>query len=570
MDPSIFIELSIIIIFAASLAYLASLLRQPLIIGYILAGIIMGPSVLNVLQTTDTVAALSQLGVALLLFMVGLNLNPRILRDLGRVSLVAGIGQVAFTSSIGYAICRYLGLDTITSLYVAIALTFSSTIVILKLLSDKGDLHSLYGRVAIGIFLVQDIVAVLIIMAISTAATTTSLSSVLVTTLLGGVGLVALLGITTKYILPHIDGRLSRSIELLFLCSIAWCLAWASLFEFLGFSIEIGALFAGIALAMSEYGTQIAARIKPLRDFFLVLFFIILGSDMHLGMLTQQEINQAVFLSLFVLIGNPLVIMSIFRFLRFPRHAGFLCGLTVAQISEFSLILIALGIKVGHIQGSVMQLVTIIALATIGASSYMIIYGDKIYRRVSPHLHIFDPKHHNHHRAPSNNYSAILFGYNRIGYDLLPKMNKIRGKSLVIDYDPDVVKRLQADGIDCIYGDADDVTLTDEISLKKPKLFVSTIPNSDSTIHLIETIRKFNKRAVIIVIAHKIADALHFYEKGASYVLLPHFIGGKHAANLIKKHKSSKTAYNKEKKKHIKYLKARMLEGHEHPQHERP
>ncbi|MFQ5620904.1 MAG: cation:proton antiporter [Candidatus Nanoarchaeia archaeon] len=376
----IFTELSIILLIAAVLAYIGSLLRQPLIIGYILTGVLVGPPVWNLITATDTVTTLSQIGIALLLFMVGMYLNPRMIKNLGKISLFTGLGQIIFTVVIGYIIATWLGFSTIPALYLATAITFSSTIIIMKLLSDKGDLNSLYGRIAMGFLLVQDLVAVFLLMGISSTSNGATASSLISNSLLTGIGLIALLYIISKYLIPLIDGQLSKSTELLFLCSIAWCLVWASLFEWLGFSIEIGALLAGISLSMTDYGSQISARIRPLRDFFVVLFFILLGSTLEFSNLTNQELLAAGVFAAFVLIGNPLIVMLVMRWLKLPRHVGFLVGLTSAQISEFSLIVIALGVKLKHIESNIMTITTIIALVTIGTSSYMINYGNRIYK----------------------------------------------------------------------------------------------------------------------------------------------------------------------------------------------
>ena len=546
------------------------MLRQPMLIGYIITGILVGPSVWNLITATDTVTILSQFGVALLLFMVGLSLNPNMIKDLGKISVYAGLGQIIFTAIIGFFLATWLGFTMIPALYLAIAITFSSTIIIMKLLSDKGDLYSLYGRIAVGVLLVQDLVAVFLLMIISSTSSGLAVSMVLFQALLTGVGLIALLFIISKYILPLIDGHLSSSIELLFLCSIAWCLAWAAIFQWLGFSIEIGALLAGVALSITEYGPQISARIRPLRDFFVVLFFILLGSTLEFNTLTSQGINAAIVLSIFVLLGNPFIIMIVMRLLKFPPHAGFLVGLTAAQISEFSLIIVALGVKLNHIEPNIMTVITIIALTTIGISSYMISYSKKLYSLVAPYLNFLEPKNisSSAKKKKQKSYNTILFGYNRIGYDLTKPMEQLKGSMLVIDYNPEVVYELQQENINCMYGDVEDVTLFDNVNLKKPKLFVSTIPDFGTNISIIANIRKVNKKAIIIVIAHQIKDALQLYEQGASFVLLPHFIGGKHAAHMIKKFRTTKKYYDVQKRKQVKELKDRLSKGHEHPKHE--
>src|SRR3989339_1126761 len=387
---SVFVEVSIIIIIATVISAIAKLLKQPMIIGYIIAGIIVSPFFLSIEKTTTTVTAFSQLGIVLLLFIVGLNLNPLSVRKVGFVSLVAGIGQVFFTALLGFIISMLLGFSTITSLYISVALAFSSTIIVTKLLSDKGDLETLYGRISIGILLVQDLIAIFLLILLPSFSSASGFLDLAVGLLGKGVGLLSLLFVVSYYILPKIDKFVARSQEFLFLFSISWCLAWASFFQILGFSIEIGALLSGIALSISPYRYEIGSKVRPLRDFFIVLFFILLGTQLHFGSIGNY--TSVIILSLFVLIGNPLVIMVLMGMLGYTKRNGFLTGAALAQISEFSLILIVLGVNSGYIPAEVVSIVTLIGLITIAGSTYLILYSGKIYPAISKYLSIFERK----------------------------------------------------------------------------------------------------------------------------------------------------------------------------------
>lgn len=559
-----FFEISVIVLIAATLAYAVSKFRQPSIIGYILTGIIVGPSFLNLITATETVNALSEFGVTLLLFTVGLNLNPKMIKNLGKVAVYTGLGQLIITSFVGFFICLWLGYNQTESVYISTALAMSSTIVIMKLLSDKEQLHSLYGRIVVGFLLVQDIAAILMMMVVSSTAQGTALSSVFAQSLLTGVGLLGVLFLITRYVFPLIDHKLSQSSEILFLSSIAWCFVLASIFKFFNFSFEIGALLAGISLSVTDYGPQIGARVKPLRDFFIVVFFIVIGASLEVQMLSLKQTFDVVLLSLFVLIGDPLIVMFIMRYLRFPRHVGFLSGLTVAQVSEFSLIMVTLGVKLGHIPDSVLLITTMVGLVTIALSSYMISYGDDLFRIMSPYLTWFEPrKLRKIARATTQKCRTIMFGYNRIGFDVLEVIKEFRGRPLVIDYNPQTVRMLQKQGVNCMYGDADDVMLLEEVDLRSPRLFISTIPSLETTLNIIYHIRTVNKKAIIVVTAQQIQEALKFYKAGASYVLLPHFVGGNHLAEILEHHKTRRAPYERERKKHIAYLLERLAKGHE-------
>jgi len=564
----VFIELSIIIGITVLITGIMRLLKQPLIIGYILSGIIISPYFLNVIRSTETITIFSQIGVALLLFIVGLSLSPKVIKEVGKVSLVTGIGQIIFTSLIGFFISRLLGFSVIISLYIAIALTFSSTIIIMKLLSDKKDLEKLYGKISIGFLLVQDIFVIILLLVISSFSGGLDATNLTWGTVLGGILLIGSLILISIYILPTLSKFFAKSQEFLFLFSIGWGLGLAALFHFIGFSMEIGALIAGVALSMTPYHYEISSKMRPLRDFFIILFFILLGSQMVFGNISQFIIPAIVF-SLFILIGNPLIVMILMGLLGYKKKIGFQAGLTVAQISEFSLIFVALGVKVGHLTKEILSLVTIVGLITIAGSTYLILYSDKIYPYLSKYLSIFERKKIKDRQDKSRDYDIILFGCNRIGYNFLKTFKKIGKKFLVIDYNPELISELTKKKINCRYGDIDDNEFLDELNLNKIKMAVSTIPNFETNLLLISKIRQTNKKAIIMVVSHNIEEANILYDKGATYVVMPHFLGADYSSMMISKHGLNTKKFLKEKKKHIKQLKTKRRLGHEHPMAEK-
>lgn len=561
----VFIELSVIIVIATLVSGVMRLLRQPLIIGYIFTGILLSPFFLNLIKSTDTIAIFSQIGVAFLLFIVGLSLSPNVIREVGKVSLITGVGQVVFTSLIGFVISKFLGFSTIVSVYIAIALTFSSTIIIMKLLSDKNDLDKLYGKISVGFLLVQDIIAIFILIIISSLSKDLTFSSTLLILLFKGLLLLILLLLIGKYLLPTLSGFFARSQEFLFLFSIGWGLGLATVFYLAGFSIEIGALLAGVALSVSPYHYEISSKMRPLRDFFIILFFILLGSQLSFGNINEYIVPAIIF-SLFILIGNPLIVLLLMGLLGYNKRTGFSAGLTVAQISEFSLILISLGVGVGHLSNDILSLVTVVGLITIAGSTYFILYSDKIYSLVEKYLSIFElRKKMLNNKESLKKYDIILFGYNRIGYDFLESFRKLKKKFLVVDYNPDVIKDLSKKKIDCLYGDAGDEEFLVSLSLKKIKMAVSTVPDFDTNVLLLNTIKRINPNAITMVISHQVEDANVLYDKGATYVVLPHFLGGKYASMMINRHGLNRTKFLAEKRKHISHLKKRNSIGHHHP-----
>ncbi|MFH1433109.1 MAG: cation:proton antiporter [archaeon] len=570
MNPEIFIELSKILAVTVVITGFMLLLKQPAIIGYILSGIIAGPFVFNIIDSTNTLIVFSQIGIALLLFFVGLNLNPKVIKDVGKISLITGLGQVIFTSAIGFIISRLLGLSTIVSLYVSIALAFSSTIIIMKLLSDKKELESLHGRISIGFLIVQDFMAIGILLIISSINKGGSLTSLAIESTLKGIGAIIVLFILTLYAIPPLTKIIAKSQEYLLLFSISWCFAIATIFHYLNFSIEVGALLAGMTLSLSPYHYEISSKMKPLRDFFLILFFIMLGSQMVFSNI-YQNIWLILILSFFVLIGNPLIVMILMGLLGYTKRNGFLAGLTVAQISEFSLIVVAMGVSVGHITNEILSLVTAVGLITFAGSTYMILYSNKLYIILSKYLTIFERKgkkvdEQKHH--VDEDYEIILVGYNRIGFDILESLKKIKMKFLIIDHNPEVITRLSKEGYDCRYGDAENYELLNEINFSNAKMIISTIPLIDTNLLLINKVKEENKKAIIAVVSHQIDDAVRLYERGATYVLMPHFLGGKHFSMMIEENKLDVNKFLKEKIAHLVQLYYRKQSGRNHPIHE--
>lgn len=565
-----FIVLSLILIIAVAVSGFMRLLKQPLIIGYIITGVIVSRYLINITDSSVSISTFAEIGVALLLFLVGLNLNPKMIKEVGKVSIITGVGQVVFTSVIGFGIAVYFGFSVITSAYIAVALTFSSTIIIMKILSDKNDLETLYGRIAIGFLIVQDLIAIFILMAISSVSSGADFTNIALQTVLKGAGLVIFVFLVGVYILPQLTKAVARSQEFLLLFSIAWSLAVASLFLYFKFSIEIGALLAGITLSLSPYRYEISSKMRPLRDFFIVMFFVLIGTQMVFSDISQY-IYPIIAFSAFVLIGNPLIVMVLMGLLGYTKKNSFLAGLTVAQISEFSLILIALGVKLGHLPLEILSLVTAVGIITIAGTTYFITYGSRIYPYLSRYLSIFEKNgkkidEHAYHQDKA--YEILLFGHNRIGYDLLESFKKLKKKFLVVDYNPEIVINLAKEGIDCKYGDASDSELLDGLNLNKAKAIISTIPDVDTNLLLINKIKESKGNAIIVVMAHRIDDALKLYEEGATYVIMPHFLGGKQASFLLEKHGFEINKFLKEKFVHIESLKRRKELGQEHPTHD--
>jgi Kef-type K+ transport system membrane component KefB/Trk K+ transport system NAD-binding subunit len=562
----IFLQLAIILLTAFIISYLVSLFKQPIIIGYIIAGILISPFIIKLGISTDVISVFSDFGIAFLLFIVGLHLNPKTLKEIGISSLIIGLFQIILTFGVSFLISfGLLGFSAIASIYIGIALSFSSTILIMKLLSDKQDLESLYAKISIGVLILQDIVAAGVLMFMSSASAKGAFSNLAIINLLLGFGLIIILFLIGFFVLPKFTKRIAKSQELLFLFSICWCFVIAILFNYLGFSIEIGALVAGVVLSITPYSAEISSRISPLRDFFLIIFFIILGFNADFSNIKYILLSAFVF-SLIVLILKPIIIMALSAMFGYTKRTNFLVGISLAQISEFSLIILFLGVALGQINQSVLHTIILTMIITIFLSTYMVMYSQKFYEKCIGFASLFEKKEIKKEKNLMNKeYYAMLFGYNRIGFSILNALKKFNKKYLVVDFNPEIISGLSKLGIPSLYGDVDDVHLLNDLPLNKLHIAISTVPDCETNSLLIDLIRKVNKKAIIIVRAHSIDDALELYKKGANYVLTPHFLGGEYVSNMILDLKDNEKKYEEEKEKHIKMLKETAKKGEEHP-----
>lgn len=568
MELSVFAEIGLLIGMATVISLLMRFLRQPLIVGHIITGFIVGRFALGLFSDMETLELFSQLGISFLLFSVGLSLNPKVLKEYGLISVLTGSGQVFLTGGIGVVVCLLMGFNWVTSLYVGIALAFSSTVIVLKLLADKGDLDKLYVKLSLGSLLLQDLIAIILLFLIPFATGAEGNVMDMVKTIALGTVAGILVFLFSNYVIRNLHRYLARSQELLFLFAISWGMGVSALFAYLGFSLEGGALIAGVALATLPSRYEIGARLTPLRDFFIVAFFILLGTRMVVSDL-NTIIIPAVILSVFVVIGNPLLQLIIMGAMGYRKKTSFQTGMMAAQISEFSLILVALGVSLGQVDQSILSIVTLVGIITIFISSYLILYSDKIYKYFAPYLDIFQRKHTKRELVDNTKVEAVLIGGSRIGFNFIDLFIKEKKKFLVIDHDPEVIKILANANVPYEYGDANDPDLLEEMNVPGAEIVVSTVPDLETNLILLSCAKKNNKGPVVIAVAHRIANALELYENGADYVILPHFLGGSYAANLVKRFTRDAIELQDIRTGHIKQLQERATYGQEHPQIDR-
>ncbi len=562
----LFTQLSLIIVLAAVISGVMRLLKQPLVIGYILTGLVIGPLVFGFIdaEQSETIAVFSELGIASLLFIEGLHLGPHELKEIGRSAFLVGLIQVALTFSLGFAAATAFGFSYVPAAYLGASLAFSSTIVVLKFLADKRDIDSLYGRISIGILLLQDIVATLVLIAAAAFSEGGSGINTFLLLIIKGLAATIFLSLISYYILPKLSTFFARSQEYLFLFALAWGLGLATLFSYLGFSIEIGALVAGVVLSVSPYSEEISSKLKPLRDFFVVMFFILLGARVTLHSAEAVLVPALVFSGL-ALLAKPFIIMTLMGLFKYKKKPAFLTSASLSQISEFSLILALLGLKTGHITENVFALIALTGIMSIAFSTYFMNYAHALYPRLSKTLKIFERKNTFEEIQTLGTYDVILFGCNRTGFDFIEAFKSLKTKFLAVDFDPDIVDELLKKDINVKYGDADDGEFLEDIRLGEAKVIVSTIPDYDTSMNILSKANPVDHEVSIIVTSHDVNQAIDLYEHGADYVIVPHFIGGRVVSRLAEEAVYGERNLKAEKNGHYEYLKQRRELGHARP-----
>ncbi len=535
---TVFHELAAILVIAGVIGVLALKLRQPLIISYIVTGIVAGPAVLGWASGGSEIKLLSSIGIAVLLFVVGLKLDVGLIRSVGPVALATGLGQIVFTSLFGFLLSLGLGFAPVKAIYIAVCLTFSSTIIIVKLLSDKREIDSLHGRIAVGFLVVQDIAVILamILLTSFTAAGSGGIAAQGMRLLLVGTAFVLGTVATMRWVMPPLLGRLAQNQELLVLFAVAWAVGLAALADGVGFSKEVGAFLGGVSIASTAYREAIASRLTGLRDFLLLFFFIDLGSGLNLTAAGVQ-LWPALVLSLFVLVGNPLIVVAIMGVMGYRRRTGFLAGLTVAQISEFSLILAALGLRLGQIGEAEVSLITLVGVITIALSTYMILGSDQLYAWLQGPLRIFQRATPFSELKGSISGPAkvdvVLLGLGRYGSAIVRQLRAHELSILGIDFDPQALRLAAAKGLPVQYGDSEDPEFTASLPLSSATVVVSTLPSLESNAAIRHGLESAGFRGHFIATAHDEAEVVKLELIGANRTLLPFLDAAERAAELI-------------------------------------
>jgi Kef-type K+ transport system membrane component KefB len=477
-------EMGIIAVCAAILVALGRAVRMPAIVVYLLCGVLLGP-VLGWVRIGEGLGLVSETGIALLLFLVGLELSVSKVRDVGKVALLGGCLQVALTAALGFGLSIGLGFGLMEAMFLAMAVTFSSTVVVVKLLDEKGEIESLYGRIAVGVLLVQDLVVIMLLTFLAglsgegAGLDAGAVGLGLVKAFGGMAALLAVALVAAKYILPMPFRWAARSPEILLIWALSWCFLMVLGAHAFGLSHEVGAFLAGMSLAQLPYNENLRMRVHPLMNFFIAVFFVTLGVRVDLdGALGQLGATAA--LTAFVLIGKPLVFLGIIGGMGYGRKTAFLTGVTMSQTSEFSFILAGLAMSKGLIGGEVMLVTALVGVGTIGISSYIINQSHELYawllklgafrfRFLDGKPEIADRIMHAGHGLQRH---IIVVGMNALGRELIKRLAAKGEVTLAVDTDPVKLEDLPGR---TLLGSVDYLSVLEEAGYEKAKLIVSAL-----------------------------------------------------------------------------------------------
>lgn len=541
-------NIAVAITAAAGMGLLMKLLRQPVIFGQLLAGVIIGPIGFGLITDHTQIVTIAEIGLILLLFMIGLEIDLHKMLSAGKMVLLPGLLQFPICAGLAYAgfgLLEGAGLSLgggYARLYFSIAVALSSTMIVVKLLYDKFELDTLPGRITVGILVFQDIWAI-IVLAIQPNLADPRLAGILKTFLSGALLVAAALAVS-KYVLPRIFRLVAKVPELLLVLSLGWCflVALVAAHPGVGLSMEMGALIAGVSLATFPYNLDVIAKVVSIRDFFITLFFVALG--MQIPLPDKGVLLAAAAVAAAALLVRVPGIFGILYTLKAGHRVSILTTLNLSQVSEFSLVILTLGAGFGHIAGgTVTTAIWVFSLLAV-LSTYLINYSHPLQATGSRLLSAAGLKDIGKNKEAALHGKAkpvALLGFYRTASALVAELATHSPETLahvkVVDFNPLVKKKLDAMGVSCVYGDISHPDTLKHAHLDDTRVFICTLPDhilkGSSNLRLLKSLRTMFPGAAFVMTAENPGPAAELYAEGADYVLQPSMLAGEKAAAMI-------------------------------------
>jgi CPA2 family monovalent cation:H+ antiporter-2 len=511
---------------------LAQWLRQPVILGYLLAGVAIGPATPGPIADPHSVQVLAELGVAFLMFAVGAEFSPAELKRSGRIAVLGGIAQILLTTTLGAAVAPMLGLDLPQGIFLGALLALSSTVVAIKLLQARGETGTLHGHTTLGFLILQDLAVVpMVIFLPVLAGRDVAPMSDLVATIAKAVVLLGATYLVGVRLVPRLLERAAtaRSRELFLLGVVSLALGTAIAAQAAGLSLAVGAFLAGLVISESDYAPQVVAEVLPLRDLFASLFFVSVGMLVDPANLVANA-GSLVPLLFVAIVGKTAIVTGLVVALGMPGRVALLTGLALGQIGEFSFVLARLGVDRGALSSRVFDLVLGAALVTIVVSPWLLQSNSVLLAWLArvPRLGraFADPVEGPGEEGVRLSGHTIICGYGRVGHELVDALRSRGIGMLVIEYNPQVVAELRKEGVPVIYGDAANPAVLARAHLERARVLAVTLPDPSAAARIVRQARSLSRRLDIIARSEGRADLVRLRRSGASDVVQPQFEGG--------------------------------------------
>ena len=524
------LQFMLVIVAATIFGVIARKLKQPVILAYLITGLVLGPTLLNIAKETQTITLMSELGLGFLLFLVGIEMNIEEIREILKPVSIIAVGQTILQTGLAFIVPLALGFGLFETFIIALCTVFGATPVIVKSLTEKDELKSLPGKLDVGVLVLQDIYLILVLALVSSGSLTQP-DKILITLveILAMIGLIAVISIaSSRYILDDLFRRISDNRHAFFIHGVAWAFLFISISEFLGLSVEVGAFLAGLSLGQIPYREELKERIRPLTDFFMVIFFSTLGLTLTADNLMAYW-QEAVIASVVMMVGNFLIMFYLIDHQKFTPKTSFIGSINMTQVSEFSLVVGALAVAEGYIGSDILGYISLMAVLTIGASTYLITYNHEIYRKVEHLLERYRSEEKSDIDVKSLEDHAVVVGYDNLGKNICKRLSE-EHELLVIDKDASNIDELAESDYEYIYGDFKHGEIREGANLQKAKYIISFSKEKQVNIRILE---ERSRDTVVIVKADNFEDASEFYDMGADYVIIENVLAGNRISEYV-------------------------------------
>jgi Kef-type K+ transport system membrane component KefB len=523
-------DLALIIITATVLAFLARKTGQPTIVAYIVTGLILGAG-LNLVSETEMTSLFSELGLVFLLFLIGLEMDIKKIRDVLKPVTVIGFIQMALFLIVGFLVATVLGFSTVESLFIGAAIMFSSTALVVKLLTDKDQASEMYGKLDIGILLIQDVAVVVLFALISSGMGNPSAIILRFVEVIFLIAVISSLSIIlSRYGLSKLFRGISSNQHTLFIFGIAWAFLFISTAEALNISTEIGAFVAGLGLAQLTYSPEIQERVRPLTDLFMAIFFINFGLSIVPSQLSIYLIEAAI-LAAILIPFKLLVFFFLIDRMGYSLETSFLGGINMTQTSEFSLILASIAVSNGLIGEGILGFVGVIAVTSMGISSYLIQYNERILEKLRPYIEKFESENHREIIEGELEDHAVIIGYDELARNVADELSKFFDQVAVVDESPENVEKLRKSDHKYIYGDIRHGEVRKKAALEKAEIVICFVQGLNLNK---QVLRASDSDSTRIVRADSFEAASELYDMDAHYVIVKNMLSGDKLGEQLK------------------------------------